>query len=555
MEFTPRQKGIVMPIKIKKQAASTVPAPASSHVQLFIDQDGLPKVKDSTDTVTELSQSNYVTLNDQGSAPLAGLNTSKLYAKSVLGVSEMFVLDDLGHEIQVTSNGSIAATVADAGTYTTATSFSAVVDHSYYASNNGVVVSLPDGSLLANRGKRLTITFVGRDNQVVLGTVPNNYLINLSGAPATEIISLPAGTYEFRAAYVTLLPGALWLVSRSDGTVSRRSTDVTFCLEGNFPANIIKTLIGSTGRWTLTATGSTPSVPTIDGGGAYVPGDTLLAPFDSTYPGLYRVNVMNSAIDWQVELIEAPLDRAHLSSDSETEYRIKNGEVYGSRSFLSNGFGISTLTSNYVLQSAPCDPYPIGHFLDGTPSSFGGHLSDQLLIGRWNQAIGAGSPLSFTLLGPDPISSGSADVTSTTSTLVDLAANFPNSLSGKTIVFTSGVHLDQRVIITSVNDPNTLQFSPTLGSAPGAGDTYTIVDLTLLVGARFGIKINPSTASLFNQGISLSIPVGYRIEEPVSCLTDTGVILILNTGGFCEWQLDWSGVWNVVNYKLGNSGA
>jgi len=46
-----------MAIKIRKQAASTVVVPASTHLQFFVDTDGTPKLKDEFDNVYTVSQS------------------------------------------------------------------------------------------------------------------------------------------------------------------------------------------------------------------------------------------------------------------------------------------------------------------------------------------------------------------------------------------------------------------------------------------------------------------------------------------------------------------
>jgi hypothetical protein len=444
------------------------------------------------------------------------------------------------------------ASSGDIGVRITGTSFSASVDHSYLTTTaSGVTVTLPDGTATSNRGKRLTITFSGDNNTVLtVGGASNSF------APpfTSELISLSSGTYEFRANYIAAFSFALWSVGYSDGTLARRSIDVDFCLEGNFPINYVRAPVGA-GRWTLTATVDTPSMPVVDGGGTFSPGETVLAPFDANYPGLYRVNVMNAPTDWQVELIEAPLNRAHLLGDSETEYRIRYGEAYGSRAFLSNGSRAGDIPINYALQAAPCAPYPTGHYL-GTEFEFGGHLSSELLVGRTNIIdASSGGPFSFTLLGPDPVSSGTADGSSTTSTLVDLTANFPDSLTGKTLVFVDGANVGVRATITSVVDANTLEFSavPALVDPPGSGDAYAIVDLSLLVGSRFAIKLNPSGSS--SPGVGINIPLGYLIEDPVLAVTDSGASLLLRTGAYVEWLLDWSGTWMVVGYHQGFSGG
>ena len=98
-----------MAIKVRKQAAASVETPPNTHLQFFVDTDGLPKLKDDLGNVTDAAQAGQVTLNEQGSDPAAVANKVKLYSKDVDGVAEFFALDDQGNVIQITSNGALNA--------------------------------------------------------------------------------------------------------------------------------------------------------------------------------------------------------------------------------------------------------------------------------------------------------------------------------------------------------------------------------------------------------------------------------------------------------------
>jgi hypothetical protein len=97
-----------MSIKLRKKPAALVAIPDGSYVQLFVDEDGLPKLKDSVGDITQLSQSAVVTLVEQGSDPTPTANQLKIYSKDVAGNTEMFVVDSSGNEIQVTDDGTVA---------------------------------------------------------------------------------------------------------------------------------------------------------------------------------------------------------------------------------------------------------------------------------------------------------------------------------------------------------------------------------------------------------------------------------------------------------------
>jgi hypothetical protein len=65
----------------------------------FVDVDGLPKLKDSNNTVTNAAQSGQVTLNEVGSAPSPQPSKVLVYAKSVGGVSQPFFMPPNGIEV------------------------------------------------------------------------------------------------------------------------------------------------------------------------------------------------------------------------------------------------------------------------------------------------------------------------------------------------------------------------------------------------------------------------------------------------------------------------
>jgi len=93
-----------MAIKIRKQAASTVVVPASTHLQFFVDTDGTPKLKDEFDNVYTVSQTGNVSL-DETTTPAPIANKVLVYAKDVDGVSQPFALSDDGTEIQLGGGG------------------------------------------------------------------------------------------------------------------------------------------------------------------------------------------------------------------------------------------------------------------------------------------------------------------------------------------------------------------------------------------------------------------------------------------------------------------
>jgi hypothetical protein len=154
-----------MSIKLRKQGSNLVGTPTNTYVQLFVDSDGLPKVKDSNGVVTDLSQSNALVLNEQAGSPAAEVNKFKIYSKDVAGVTELFFLDNGGNEIQVTSGG-----VLNAGGGLTQdpvihhASFAAVSGTSHYVWIDDAVsktITLPASPL---EGDRIEISTLGGGN-------------------------------------------------------------------------------------------------------------------------------------------------------------------------------------------------------------------------------------------------------------------------------------------------------------------------------------------------------------------------------------------------------
>lgn len=97
-----------MSIALRKRPGAGVPTPSQMHTTLFADESGNPCLKDSNGVVTPMTNAGGpVQLNEQAATPATVAGAIKLYSKDVDGHTEFFVLDDVGNEIQVTSNGAL----------------------------------------------------------------------------------------------------------------------------------------------------------------------------------------------------------------------------------------------------------------------------------------------------------------------------------------------------------------------------------------------------------------------------------------------------------------
>ena len=93
-----------MAIKVRKQAAASVPTPLDTHLQFFVDTDGTPKLKDSLGNVYTVAQTGNISL-DETTTPAPIANKVLVYAKDVDGVSQPFALSDDRTEIQLGGGG------------------------------------------------------------------------------------------------------------------------------------------------------------------------------------------------------------------------------------------------------------------------------------------------------------------------------------------------------------------------------------------------------------------------------------------------------------------
>jgi len=156
-----------MAIKIRKQAAASVEIPPNTHTQFFVDTDGLPKLKDDQGNVTDAAQAGQVTLNEQGSDPVAVANKVKLYSKDVDGVAEFFARDDQGNVIQITSNGALNAG-GGSGTFfddsQSASLNQTVLTSASFSWNTGINVgTLPTNGLLVVHIETQSVSNTSRD--------------------------------------------------------------------------------------------------------------------------------------------------------------------------------------------------------------------------------------------------------------------------------------------------------------------------------------------------------------------------------------------------------
>ena len=137
-----------MSIKFRKQSAAAVPTPEGPYIQLFVDVDGQPKVKDNAGQVIPLAQASTLTLTEQPTAPEPAPDTIKLYAKDVGGKTELFIKDGTGEEIQVTSDGTM---VGASGGLMPHPGFFGNPAIGEFSASEGDLVTLPSGAHVGDR--------------------------------------------------------------------------------------------------------------------------------------------------------------------------------------------------------------------------------------------------------------------------------------------------------------------------------------------------------------------------------------------------------------------
>jgi hypothetical protein len=135
-------------IKFRKQSAAAVPTPEGPYIQLFVDVDGQPKVKDNAGQVIPLAQASTLTLTEQPTAPEPAPDTIKLYAKDVAGKTELFIKDGTGAEIQVTSDGAVAGASGGVMPHPGLFGNPAIGE---FAASEGDLVTLPSGAKVGDR--------------------------------------------------------------------------------------------------------------------------------------------------------------------------------------------------------------------------------------------------------------------------------------------------------------------------------------------------------------------------------------------------------------------
>ncbi len=183
----------------------------------------------------------------------------------------------------------------------------------------------------------------------------------------------------------------------------KRFVEVDWCLPGELPANYT---VVTTPQLSLSASGSTPTMPAFDGAGSYsgvyMVGETILTAFDSAYIAVWRVARMNSATDWRLDLVEqTDALTSPDESDHSVEYRVQGGAAWGGRTFLSDSIWQAQL-QNKPLGIHPRDADP----LNGTTDSYGGYggyTNQQLLVGKVNlvDQSEADSDMQFELVAPN----------------------------------------------------------------------------------------------------------------------------------------------------------
>lgn len=190
-----------MSIKLRRQASGSFPNPAVHHLAFFVDENGIPSLKDSNGVVTPAVSldGSPISLDIQGSAPAAESNTIKLYAKDVGGVSQPFFRSDDGTEVQIkassggafwdTINGKAEIEVVDiAGSGST-------------SQTTGITVSLP-ASTWVMLPFRVEFSGVTADHEIVSTLAPGHLLFDASAGTAED--RLDAIVFDFVASGATI---------------------------------------------------------------------------------------------------------------------------------------------------------------------------------------------------------------------------------------------------------------------------------------------------------------------------------------------------------------
>ena len=171
-----------MAIKIRKQAASAVATPPSTHLQFFVDSDGVPKLKDSSGNVYTVAQTGNVSL-DETTTPAPIANKVLVYAKDVGGISQPFALSDDGTEIQLRASN---------GTFFDGALQSDVLVESQTGTiqiNSGIVLPLTP-----SRAFTLLMEVEFLSNTFTSGFGRQNFFLELGGAPIVPPASIGGST-------------------------------------------------------------------------------------------------------------------------------------------------------------------------------------------------------------------------------------------------------------------------------------------------------------------------------------------------------------------------
>lgn len=182
---------------------------------------------------------------------------------------------------------------------------------------------------------------------------------------------------------------ALEPLGGAGGPATRRSIDVDWCLPQALP-EVYDTEELPGGLLSVFSMDDTETKLQLDGTTSgpgqspvtnYAENATLLVVFDPEIKGLFKVVRNNGPLDWQIDMIEAPVPPS--GGIIETEYRIRNGALWGGRRFLSNANGLLG-NSAYRLLPAPLTPYPQQNAVLGNTDPLEGYLANQIMVGRVN---------------------------------------------------------------------------------------------------------------------------------------------------------------------------